>query len=96
MTGEVVASRAYRAAPVLESKVHLAMRIQNCQTCFASHWLVLYNSHILNLFERGVHGSDWEHDSLLSDLIAGPVVPREADAILNFSLVEVHLCCTRF
>ena len=90
MSREVVSSLAYRAYPNLESEVYLTMGIEDSLTLLARYWLILNQSHVFYLLQRGVDSTNRYYHSLFIDFIARPIVPGEPKSILNFSLVEIH------
>jgi hypothetical protein len=82
---ETISCSANRAYPYFESEINLAIRVEHCRACLAEHWLVFNEWHVLDLFEGSVDCAHRDDDPLFIDLVAGPVVPREPNAILNLS-----------
>lgn len=77
-------------SPSLEAEIDLTVRIQHGLAVLAGDWRILHQSHVLNLFHGRVHAANGHNDPGLADLVAGPEVPRKADAIFLLSLIEVH------
>ena len=88
---EIVPRGAYRTSPVFESKVHLAMRVQYCLALLAKYWLIFDNCEIFDVFKGSVNGTHGQDNPGLGEFVGRPVVPREPEAILELSLVEIHI-----
>jgi hypothetical protein len=88
---EVVLRRANWAHPVFEPEINLTVRVQYCLALLAGDWLILDKGHAFNVFEWGVNRTNRNDNPCLCELVARPIVPREPEAILELSLIEVHL-----
>jgi hypothetical protein len=91
MWREVVPSCTNWTHPCFESEVDLGVRIQDAIACFAVNWVVLHKCHVFYFFEWCIDSTNWYNDTLFIDFIARPIVPRESDAILEFSLIKIHV-----
>jgi len=89
--GEVVGRQTDGALPRFELEVDRAVGVQHALALFAGHGWVLDGSSTLDFFQGRVQSANGEDDSCCTNFGVGPVVPGEPDAILHFSLVEVHL-----
>jgi hypothetical protein len=91
MRRKVIACGTNRATPVFKPEINLAMRVQHCLALFAEYRLILNQGHIFNLLQWGVNSTHRDHNSGLCNLVARPVVPGEAESVLGFSLIEIHI-----
>ena len=87
---EIVFGDTNGAHPRLVPEVELAEGIQNIFALLALNWCVLNRHAVLYLFQWSVHAAERDSQARLVDLRLGPVVPREPEAVLNFSLLKVH------
>jgi hypothetical protein len=88
---EIVLCCANRATPSFESKIDLAMRVQYRLALFAKYWLVFDNRQIFDFFKWRVDCTHWQHYACLRQFVGWPVVPGEPEAVLEFSLIEIHI-----